>query len=229
MSGKEQAQPSGTWYSINEGKFKKKVSEDTPGAIARKWETPPDKDGNKKSGIKYELHYNALFGKIENIKIVEGEYGQQVVIELDKDNDGETPIVAISMNSKYGVDFLKKLPNIKLDQEVRLMPFNFENDDGKEVTGIRVDHRDAEEKFKAKVDNFFSDGTKSTNGYPDPEPNAKETYSKADWKNYFSYVVPKFLVTYTTTNVLPKFNNKTSAPTIPDYPEEEINPDDIPF
>lgn len=221
MSGKEQSQTSGTWYSINEGKFKKKVTEETEGAIARKWETP---DG--KSGIKYELHYNALFGIIQSIKIVEGEYGQQVVVQLDKDEDGETPMIAISMNSKYGVDFLKKLPNIKLDQEVRLMPFNFENDDGKEVTGIRVDHKDGDGKFKVKVENFFSDGTKSINGYPEPAANAKETYSKADWKNYFGYVVPKFLTTYTTENVLPKFHGKT---TMPEYPEEEIKPEDIPF
>ena len=80
MSGKEASTQSGTWYSINEGKFKKKVEKETEGAIAREWETP---DG--KSGIKYELHYNALFGKIEGIKIVEGEYGQQVVIQLDED------------------------------------------------------------------------------------------------------------------------------------------------
>jgi len=224
MSGKEASTQSSTWYSINEGKFKKKVEKDTEGAIAREWETP---DG--KSGIKYELHYNALFGKIEGLKIVEGEYGQQVVIQLDEDEDGQTPMIALSMNSKYGVDFLKKLPAIKLDQEVRLMPFNFTNDDGKEVTGLRVDHKDQEEKFKAKVDNFFSDGTKSINGYPDPAPNAKETYSKADWKNYFGYVVPKFLVAYATDNVLPKFHGETKSAAVTDYPEEIINPDDIPF
>jgi hypothetical protein len=223
MSGKEQSQPSGTWYTINEGKFKKKVSEETEGAIARKWETP---DG--KSGIKYELHYNALFGKIEGIKIVDGDYGKQILVNLDKDEDGEDPIIALAVNSKYGVDFLKKLPAIDLSKEVRLMPFNFDNDEGKEVTGLRVDHKDEDGKFKVKVNNFFSDGTKSINGYPDPEPNAKETYSKEDWKNYFGYVVPKFLVTYATENVLPKFHGETKS-TMPDYPEEVINPEDIPF
>lgn len=223
MSGAEQSQPSGLWYTINEGKFKRKVTEDTEDAIPRDWETP---DG--KSGRKWELHYNALFGKIEDIKIVDGEYGQQLLIQLDKDENDETPMIALSMNSKYGVDFLKKLPNVKLDQEVRLMPFNFENDDGKEVTGIRIDHKDAEGKFKVKVENYFSDGTKSINGYPDPEPNAKENYSKADWKNYFGYVVPKFLVEYANTNVIQKFRSETKN-TKPEYPEEEINPDDIPF
>ena len=224
MSGVEQSQASGTWYSINEGKFKKKVTEDTPGAIPRKWETT---DG--KSGIKYELHYNALFGFIEGIKIVDGEYGKQIVVTLDKDQDGETPIIALAVNQKYGVDFLKKLPAIDLKKEVRIMPFNFDNDDGKEVTGVRVDHKDDNEKFTVKVANFFSDGTKTINGYPDPEPNAKETYSKEDWKNYFSYVVPKFLVAYATDNVLPKFHGETKSAPVTDYPEEVINPEDIPF
>ena len=227
MSGAEQAQASGLWYAINEGKFKRKVSEDTEGAIPRRWET---RDG--KSGIKHELHYNALFGTIQNLKIVDGEYGQQVLIELDKDENDQTPIIALSLNSKYGVDFLKKLPNIKLDQEVRIMPFSFENDNGKEVTGVRIDHRDSEDKFKAKVNNFFSDGgnpAKSINGYPDPAENARETYSKADWRNYFSYVVPKFLVDYTNTNIVPKFHSETPKSTMPDYPEDEIDPEDIPF
>lgn len=224
MSGKEQSTSAGTYYSINEGKFKKKVTEDTAGAIARKWETP---DG--KSGIKYELHYNALFGTIVDIKIVDGEYGKQVLATLDEDEDGETPILALSVNSKYGVDFLKKLPNIDLTKEVRIMPFSFTNDDEKEVTGVRIDHKGADEKFTEKVNNFFSDGEKSINGYPDPEPNAKENYSKEDWKNYFSYVVPKFLIAYATDNVLLKFNGKTTENKMPDYPEEEINPDDIPF
>lgn len=222
MSGKEQSQTMGTYYSINEGKFKRKVTEDTEGAIARKWETP---DG--KSGIKYELHYNALFGTIQDIKIVDGEYGKQILVTLDKDEDGNTPIIALSTTSKYGVDFLKKLPAIDLSKEVRLMPFNFENEDGKEITGLRIDHKGADEKFTEKVNNFFSDGEKSINGYPDPEPNAKENYSKEDWKNYFNYVVPKFLIAYTTDNVLPKLVQPSNR--MPEYPHDDIDPEDVPF
>lgn len=226
MSGAEQSQQSGVWYTINEGKFKRKVTEDTPGAIRRDWETP---DG--KSGTKWELHYNALFGVIENIKIQDGDYGKTVNVYLDKDENDQTPIVSFSLNSKYGIDFLKKLPNIKLDQEVRLMPFNFKNDKDEEVTGVRVDHKDEEEKFKNKVDNYFFNGTKTVNGYPEPVANAKEIWDKADWKNYFTYTVPKFLVAYATDNVLPKFSNVpvSQGNSMPDYPEDEIRPEDIPF
>lgn len=223
-SGKEQSSPSGTWYTIIDGKFHTKVSEDTEGAVARKWETP---DG--KSGIKYELVYNALFGKIENIKFTEGEYGEQVLVTLEDDEDGNTPIIAMSTTSNYGVDFLKRLPAIDLSKEVRLMPFNFENDEGRKVTGVRVEHKDDEGKYKVAVKSHFSNGEKSINGYPDPDPNAKTSWSKADWKNYFGYVVPKFLSTYAKENVLTKFSPEKKTAVMPDYPEEEINPEDIPF
>ena len=224
MSGKEQSQPLGTYYTIVEGKFRRKVDETHEGAVRREWSTP---DG--KSGVKYELVYNALFGVIENVRFVDGDYGKQVMVTLDKDEDGETPIIALSVGSKYGVDFLKKLPAIKLDQEVRLMPFNFNNDDGDEVTGLRVDHKDDEGKFKVKVENHFFNGTKSANGFPDVTEDEKKSWGKEDWKNYFTYVVPKFLVAYTTDNVLTKFSPEKKATALPDYPEEEINPEDIPF
>lgn len=228
MSGKEQSQPSGTWYTVIDGKFHTKVTEDTPGAVARKWETP---DG--KSGIKHELIYNALFGTIENIKFAEGEYGEQVLIYLDKDENGETPIIALSTTSKYGVDFLKRLPGVDLTKEVRIMPFSFQNDKDKEVAGVQISHKDEEGKFKVAVKNHFSDGAtenaKATNGFPTPPANAKDTWVKADWKNYFGYVVPKFLSTYAKENVLTKLDGKVSPVKEEYYPEDEIRPEDIPF
>lgn len=224
MSGKEQSQPLGTYYTIVEGKFRRKVNEDHEGAVRREWSTP---DG--KSGVKHELVYNALFGIIESVRFVDGDYGKQIMITLDKDEDGDTPIIALSVNSKYGVDFLKKLPAIKLDKEVRLMPFNFKNDKDEEVTGLRVDHKDDEGKFKVKVENYFFDGTKTVNGFPDVSENEKKSWGKEDWKNYFSYVIPKFLVAYATDKVIPNFSPVKATTTMPDYPEEVINPEDIPF
>ncbi len=230
MAGKEQLQPSGTWYTVIQGKFHTKVSEDTEGAVRREWETP---DG--KSGVKYELVYNALFGKIEGIRFADGEYGEQIIIDLGEDDDTkQSVLVALSVDSKYGTEFLKRLPNVDLTKDVRLLPYDFENDDKKQSTGMRIEQRDADGKFTVKVHNHFSDGAKekpkALHGFPMPPENARDVWGKADWKNYFGYQVPKFLSTYAKENVLPKIDNKVSpVKTEEYYPEEEIRPEDIPF
>lgn len=224
MSGTEQSTNNTVWYSIIEGKFHQKVDKDTDGAVMREWSTP---DG--KSGVKYELVFNALFGLIEDIRIEDSEYGKQIKIYLDKDENGRTPVIVTSADSKYGVDFLKKLPNVKLEQEVRFLPFDFENDDGQRVIGLRLEHKDSDGKYTVKLGNYFYDGGKSINGFPVPPENARDTWDKKDWKNYFEYTVVKFLIGYTIENVLPKLKTKPSSSVLPEYPEEEINPDDIPF
>jgi len=220
MSGKEQTQAGGHWYSVIDGKLRRKVEKDTPGAVMREWKV---KD---KSGVKYEILYNALFGTIQNIEIRDGEYGQQIVIELDEDDDGNKPLIGLSVKSRYGADFLKKLPNIKLDQEVRLMPFQFEDDNGKERIGLSVAHKDENDKFNVKVENFFGKDS-NVSGFPNPSEDAKEKWTSDDWQNYFGYQLPKFLVKYAEENILSKFHVE---PAKVDYPEEKsIDPDAIPF
>jgi hypothetical protein len=88
--------------------------------------------------------YNALFGVIQDIKITDTEYGKQLTVALDPDDDGMTPIIALNVTSRYGIDLLKRLPNVDLAKEVRFMPFVFDNDEGKEVMGLRLDHKDGE-------------------------------------------------------------------------------------
>lgn len=224
-SGKEEAKASGLWYTLVEGKFRTKVNEDTPNAVRRDWTTP---DG--KSGVKYELVYNALFGKIEGIKVVDGDYGKQIVITLEEDEDGQTPVIALSADSKYGVDFMKRLPNAKLDQPIRFIPFDFEDEKGKRLVGLRLEHKDDAGKYTVKIQNYFSDGEKALHDFPVPPANAKEIWDKKDWKNYFDYTIVKFLLAHLTENTLPKFGAKVSpGNSMPDYPEEVINPEDIPF
>ena len=224
-SGKEEAKAMGTYYSMVEGKFRTKVDEDTPNAVRREWSTP---DG--KSGVKHELVYNALFGRIETIKVVDGDYGKQILITLEESEDGETPIIALSADSKYGVDFMKKAPNIKLDREVRFMPFDFEDDKGKRIIGLRLEHKGDEGKYTEKINNYYSDGEKALHGFPVPPDNAREIWDKKDWKNYFDYTIVKFLLAELSERVLPKFGSKVSPGNSAEYyPEEEIKPEDIPF
>lgn len=227
------------YYTIVSGSFRVQVPQDDPSAVRRDWKSA---DGSK-SGTKYERIVNALFGYITNVDFRDGEYGMQVYITLDENEDGEKPVIALATASREAEDFLKKLPNVDLNKEVRLRPFNFEGNEGDEVRGMEVMQPDGEDKFKVKITNYFRDVEKKVNinGFPNPEGNT-EDYSKDDWKIYF-LSARKFLITYTKEKILPKITEVQldRRTTIPKSKEQEdrirsqqeidegINLDDVPF
>lgn len=199
---KEEIIKKGKYYSIVSGSFRVQVPQDHPEAVRRDWKSA---DG-KSSGTKYERIVNALFGRIEEISFHDGEYGMQVFIKLDENDDGENPIIALSTSSREAEDFLKKLPNINLSKEVKLRPFNFEGSEGDEVRGMEILQQDENDQFKVKITNFFRDTEKkiNINGFPNPDPDTD--YSKDDWKIYF-LSARKFLINYTISKIIPKFQN----------------------
>ena len=158
--------------------------------------------------------------------IYESDYGKTINITLDENADGVSPIVQLNTGTVYGEDFLKKLPNIDLTREVRLAPFAFTDQEGREVRGISVTQ--GEEKIK----NYFYDPEAKTpiNGYPIPDGDT-DAYGKEDWKIYFLQA-RKFLIAYAQEQVFPKLAQRPARtevkPSVVDE-AEEINPEDIPF
>lgn len=223
MSREESIDNKNKYYTIHDGTFRVQVPVNHPEAIARDWET---KDG--KSGTKYERHVKALFGKVTGVAIREGDYGKNLNIYLDENEDGEVPCITLGVSSRYGEDLLKKLPALPAltDQEYRFMPYDFvdEKNADRRVRGVSITSKDGEEKFTVKVGNFFFDGEKNVNGYPDPTDE-----DKSDWEFYFKKA-NKFLVKYAEEKVVPKYAKAESMSgyELP-YPAETINPEDIPF
>jgi len=211
MSREEAVSNKTKYYTIHDGTFRVQVNPTHPEAVERKWET---KDG--KSGVKWERHVKALFGAIVNITITEGDYGKNLNVYLDENEDGETPVISVKTNDRYGEDLLKKLPNL-LGIEYRFMPFDFQDEKNAErrIKGISITSRDGEDKFTVKVTNFFYDGEKNVNGYPDPTDEDKE-----DWEFYFKKA-NKFLVKYAEENIIPKFSAQGTQPA---YPESAGEP-----
>lgn len=242
---KELIMKKGLWYSIIDGTFRVQVPQDHLDAVRRDWKSV---DG-KNSGTKYERIVNALFGVIQEVSFQEGEYGTQILIKLDENEDGENPIVALGTGSREGEDLMKKLPNIDLSKEIRLRPFNFTGQDNDEVRGMEVMQQDDAGNFTVKIVNFFVEQTKQEdgsfkrmmkNGFPAPEGDT-DMYSKDDWKIYF-LSARKFLIAYTKENILPKLETRTMGVSPRpiqsleeqmerqgSYPKEEINPNEIPF
>ena len=218
MSKEEAISDKSKYYTVHDGTFRVQVPANHPEAVQRDWET---KDG--KSGTKHERHVKALFGKVTGVRIQDGDYGKNLNVYLDQNEDGETPCITLSVSSRYGEDLLKKLPAMTA-QEYRFMPFDFVDEKNAErrIKGISVTSKDGEEKFTVKVPNFFYDAEakKNLNGYPDPTDEDKE-----DWAFYFKKA-NKFLVKYAEEKVVPKYQPLEAAF---DYPTETINPEDIPF
>lgn len=217
-----------TYATIVQGKIAIKTTESDPMAIRREAKNPQTGE----TIIKYEQIFDNMEGLISNIEFVEGDYGQQIQIEIDG------VVLSMSTDSNYGIDLMKKLPGINLSETVNIVPYSLETKEGKNKRGIVVyqGKTEALDKDKKIQDQFFNFETKEyLEGYPAP----KEAMEKDDWKIYF-IEVRRFLVNYITENVLPKMeevnqNRFTAEPTSEPEPtpmpeeEEEIPLKDIPF
>lgn len=206
----------------SDGTLRLTVPEGTEGAVYREYETS---DGKK--GSKWELIFKSLSGMISNIQTHDGDYGMNLMLTLSYDGGEDT--ISIGTSTPFGEDFMKKLPNINLDEYIEFAPFAFTDDHGKLRKGVSIKQGDK------KVQNFFykagEDGERgvNVNGYPNPDGDTTK-YTKDDWKIYFMQA-RKFLIKYTEEHFLPKFADKAqarvtesgvaSAPTTYRTPEEE--------
>lgn len=174
---------------LSDGKFHTAVPEGTEGSVKREYETS---DGKK--GVKNELIAESIIGVISNISIFEGDYGKNLQItvgELGKDGI----VVSLSAASSFGEDFMKKLPAIDLDKEVKLSPYSFDDESGKKKKGLTIYQDDK------KILNFYlsvktnAKGEKkyeTANGYPEL-PKESKNWDADDWKLYFAQA-RKFLL-----------------------------------
>jgi hypothetical protein len=202
---------------LADGTFRVVVPEGTEGAVRRDWDS---KDGKTK-GTKFERVYESVEGLITNVMLYDGDYGTNLQLSID---DGE--LVSLGIATPFGEDIMKKLPNVDFDKKVKLVPYSFEDDNGRTRRGITIYQGH-------KIDNFFYDKEKRepVNGYPIPEGDTK-TYGTDDWKIFY-LKARKFLVDYTMNNC-PKFNvvkeeTKVEVKSEDNDEESEINPESIPF
>lgn len=157
-----------TFINIVQGKFAKRVSEDTPGAKQRIIEKD---DGSKKPV--WELIYDSIDAMIDSIEVDEtGKFGDQLKINMS--DVGETFTISLAMNGREAKSFLCCLKNINLNENVTLLPFNFESkEDGRRVIGMNT-YQGGTEK-ENKVAPYFS--KEQPNGLPQvPEGSDKDEF-----------------------------------------------------
>jgi hypothetical protein len=200
--------PKATYINIlgSDGTLRKEVEETTPGAVKREWKSG---DG-KSSGVKWEHIYSELSGVISSVEIYEGDFGKNIIVGV---TDGEEPEIklSISMNSPFGEDFAKKLPNIDIKKPIIIKPYAFTDDKGKVRKGVTV-MQDGN-----KLQNFFYDAAKKENIHEFPNPQykfdkkgEKKDFSKDEWKIYFA-LCRQFLIDYIEEHHLLKNESTSSA------------------
>lgn len=214
----------------SDGTLRLVVPEGTEGAVFREGDT---KDGTHYA--KWELIFKSLSGKISNLYFHDGDYGRNLMVTLAYE-DGEDTI-SFSTGSPFGEDFMKKLPNIDLDEVVEIAPFAFTDNQGKERRGVTVKQTGKGWKDD-KVPNFFYKPSaveggrgENINGFPTPEGDTSK-YTKDDWKIYFLQA-RKFLMTYVEEKFLPRYADKVrvsvaqagTSNEMPEYPEEDAKAD----
>lgn len=229
------------YYSIKDSSFRLKTDKEDAEAVRREYTNP--KTGEE--GVAYERAYKALYGVISDVSFHENSLKDGTVLRslhigLGEDENGVSQIISIPVDSRFATDFMKRLPNLDLTKEVRLMPYDFEPQEGPRQVGISMTTKDDADNFTVKVDNTFftkveeKDGQKVyTNLHGFPEATDDDA---SDWPFYFKKV-NKFLIAYTKENIIPKL---TGIPQKPPqsleeqmerqgYPTEEIDPASIPF
>lgn len=204
QGGREAGRPKLPLMSIlsSDGTLRLVVPEGTEGAVYREFETS---DGKK--GSKWELVFKSLAGKITNIEEYEGDYGVSLLVTFTY--DGGEDIVAFNTGTPFGEDFMKKLPNINLDEYVTIQPYAFTDDGGKMRKGVSIKQGDE------KLTDFFTkkEGEKFVHlhGFPEPKGDTNK-YSKDKWKIYF-LECREWLLEYTRENFISLFADPGTSET----------------
>lgn len=165
-------------YVLADGLLREQVDETTEGAKLR---VVKDDDGNVKAE-KWELTYPGVKGFITGVQTYDGDYGTNINIAI-KDTDDEEFVLSLKANSKYGEDFLHKLPNVNFEECIVIKPYNFESD-GKKMTGVSLTQGDTKLKNAYNWKNEAGEW-ESTDGYPQVDEKKKPKNSDG-WMVFFT-------------------------------------------
>jgi hypothetical protein len=210
-----------TYLSIGWGKLRKKAQAMAEGVVER-----TTQKGEK--SLAYEYSY--VEGKITKIYRKESkEYGNSFEVRVDDGKDKFS--VSFKEGSRSCQDLLTKLPNIDLNQPVKISPFQMMNEKtGKEFRGVSI------QQNGVKIPNAFSakvgeNEWKYYHGYPEP---TKKNMNETELKIYF-LMVTDFLTKYTIEHTIKKLVDESYSAEIvgaPDHVDGSAADDensDLPF
>src|SRR5574343_211324 len=168
------------YWSIHNGQLARKVDETTPNAVSRK---------NKKDVLVYEVFERGLVGKLRDVVIHDGDYGEQLVVKLN--SNGTYHAINIPKESKYYNSFMERLIGIDVSQDVTISPYNFadEKDPDKKIVGISVKQNGV--KIDSQYRSYKDGKAEVFLGYPKP-PKQWNDMNKREQTN-FLFDIDEFL------------------------------------
>lgn len=191
---------------ITKEEYERRVADPKDNVRAREWSTP------KESGVAYEETYDALSGRIVAVNIRDHEqYGRSIAITLRQDNGAEG-VFTVSTDSQYGMTLMERLPNVNIDEPVRISAYVKESGDKKRYTTFVT-------QGDTRVESFFKswDDEKKTfvlsNGYPEVSEKDQKKFGDKYWSQRYFPECSVFLVEYIETNVAPKVNEMVQVVT----------------
>lgn len=190
MARKEARETKDYFNVLADGKFHINVPEGTKGAVTREYKVRGKDGAEDTTGSKLEKVYESVSGKITSVELYEGDYGKNIILNME-DEDGAFA-ASFGCSSNFGEDVLKKILNVDMEKDVDLVPFSFLGKNGKNVRGVNIYQGGARED-ENKVFSYFHDynpDTKETtikNGYPKaPVAKKGKVISSDEWKLYFA-------------------------------------------
>ena len=200
----------GKFVTIFGGKFSEKADANTPGAVART---------NKLGKIVHEIYHDSFTGKLQSIKVKDGEYGKQWVFGFKDSKD--TYLLQLPYSNSYAKNILKMLPNADISKEMRLTP-QVKLVDGQNRSSLFINQGEASLKHAYTREN--------PNGMPPMEElTVKGSKVWDDTKQM------EFLEKMVMEDIVPRLEWSDSilenepAKDVAAAPTDESNPEDVPF
>lgn len=202
---------------ISKEEYESRIAADVKDNVrAREWSTP------KETGVAYEEFYDALSGRIVAVKFRDHEqFGRSIAVTLRQDSGAEG-IFTVSTDGQYGATLMERLPNVDIEQPVRISAYVKESGDKKRYTTFVTQGENRVESFFKSWDNDKKEFVLS-NGYPEVDPKEQKKYGDKFWSQRYFPECSVFLVEYIEKNVAPKINSMTEVVT----PTADNDADDV--
>ena len=211
------------YLSVGFGKIRQKTMEngvrvtaETPNAVKRT---------TQQGGDTWALEFDFIEGIIENIFYKEdANYGNSFEVIIRDALD----LYQISFpdDSRFWFDLMKRLPNVKLTEKLKIKTFDFKDKDGKRIAGLRIEQNGVQ--TPSYYDEKQNDKWVLLHGYPTAEG---LNWKDKDELKIYLINVKKFLKNQFSQLILPKFGEKehTETHVAEQEPIPPIEEDDLPF
>jgi hypothetical protein len=180
----------GKYLTIFDGKFCIRVKEGTEGATQRV---------NKENNTVYEKYYTSFTAKLVGIRTSESKYGKSW--NFDFRDSGEMYTLQLPWSNSFASNFLKKLPNIDLEAEMKVQPVQ-KVENGKKKTSLFVTQHGQPVKhaYTREVPNGL------------PQMEQIEVKGQLMWDDGKQI---KFLHDMVVSTILPKLSHNAPVPSTP--------------